>query len=295
MKVKNFAIIKGECTKIVEGRIEYQPNTTKVFDYDKITEKDTDEVRSNINFSEGILEFKAKIDSPETSLLVLWKNKEGFLGSIGHSFQSNSFILANVSGNIKAGSLSNYTDNKEFKFKIEIKGSNAKLFINEVLILENTFTIKSAPLLFRIFSKANVSIFDLNIEIERPILFVVMQFSEDYNNLYKEVIKPVAEEVGFECIRGDEFFTSSPILSDIITSIKESKAIIAEITPDNPNVFYEIGYAHAINKPTILLCERKREKLPFDISSFRTLFYVNTIAGKTAIENSLRKYLENIK
>lgn len=295
MKIKNFAIIKGENTKISDGKIEYSPSMDKVFEEEKISELDADEIRSNIFFSEGILEFKTRIEDPNTAILVVWKNEDQFSGSIGHSYKKKSFIFANKSGNKLAGGFSKYDSTKEFKFKIEIKGSNAKLYINEVLILENNFTIKEAPIFFRIFSKGNVVISEVNVEIQKPKLFVVMQFSEDYNNLYNEVIKPVAEQEGFECVRGDEFFTSTPILNDIIATINESKVIIAEITPDNPNVFYEIGYAHAINKPTILLCDRKREKLPFDISSFRTLFYVNSIAGKTAIENSLRKYLENIK
>ncbi|HNU88170.1 MAG TPA: hypothetical protein PKJ94_07765, partial [Ferruginibacter sp.] len=81
---------------------------------------------------------------------------------------------------------------------------------------------------------------------------------------------------------------------DIIKSIKESSLIIADITPDNPNVFYEVGYSHAIDKPTILLCDKKRSKLPFDLTSFRTLFYENSIAGKTQVEQRLRKYLDNL-
>ena len=94
--------------------------------------------------------------------------------------------------------------------------------------------------------------------------------------------------------RADEFYTATPIIKDIVKSIKEASVIIAEITPDNPNVFYEVGYAHAINKPTILLSDKTRGKLPFDISGFRTLFYENSIAGKSAVEKNLKKFLENI-
>jgi len=55
-----------------------------------------------------------------------------------------------------------------------------------------------------------------------------------------------------------------------------------------------VGYAHAINKPTILLCEKDRDKLPFDISSFRTLFYENSIGGKSEVEKKLTEFLESI-
>ena len=61
-----------------------------------------------------------------------------------------------------------------------------------------------------------------------------------------------------------------------------------------PNVFYELGYAHALGKPTILLAERGRE-LPFDIRGYRCIFYDNTIGGKAAVETNLKKHLENIK
>lgn len=52
--------------------------------------------------------------------------------------------------------------------------------------------------------------------------------------------------------------------------------------------FMKVGYSHAIGKPTILI------NLPFDVSSFRTIFYDNTIAGKSAVEKTLIKFLKNI-
>jgi len=112
--------------------------------------------------------------------------------------------------------------------------------------------------------------------------------------LYKEVIKSTCEKYGYDAIRADDIFTNGQIINDITRSIEESSVIIADITPNNPNVFYEVGYAHATRKPTILLCERGREKLPFDVSGFRTLFYDNTIGGKSQIEERLSKHLENI-
>ena len=83
------------------------------------------------------------------------------------------------------------------------------------------------------------------------------------------------------------------ILQDIITSIVESEIIIADITSANPNVFYELGYAHAINKTTILLAKRE-SPLPFDVKNYRVIFYDNTIRGKDNVENQLRKHLSNI-
>jgi hypothetical protein len=70
--------------------------------------------------------------------------------------------------------------------------------------------------------------------------------------------------------------------------------VIAEITPVNPNVYYELGFAHAINKPTILLADRAIDRLPFDVSPFRVLFYENTIGGKRLFEDGLRKHIAAI-
>ncbi len=295
MKIENFAILKGENTQIKDGVIKYLPEWTG--EDEKKVPLSAD-IRSDKSFFQGVLEFKFKSKKNDAGILLLLEDNGKFISSIGLSKMSNSFEIDDrLSGTlIQAGKLKNYKPNSEIHVKIDWRGSNCQLLVNNVIICEaKNFLPKSMPVYFRITSSDTVTVYDIKITEVKPRLFVVMQFSEKYNKLYNEVINPISEELGFECIRADEFHTSTPILKDIINSIVESTAIVAEITPDNPNVFYEIGYAHAINKPTILLCDNKREKLPFDISGFRTLFYEDSISGKSKIENSLRKYLENIK
>lgn len=82
-------------------------------------------------------------------------------------------------------------------------------------------------------------------------------------------------------------------MKDIIKGLLESEIIVADITPPNPNVFYELGFSHALNKTTILLAQRGSE-LPFDIRSYRVIFYDDTIKGKTDVEEDLRRHLKNI-
>ncbi len=143
----------------------------------------------------------------------------------------------------------------------------------------------TAPIKFR----------NLVVEAQQPMCFIVMQFSEDFNVLYTDVIKPMCEQYGYKVIRGDDFHTSGLILEDITQSIRSAALVIADVTPDNANVFYELGYAHGIGKPTILLSDRRREKLPFDISGFRTLFYDNSIGGKAVVEQRLKQHLEALR
>jgi len=192
------------------------------------------------------------------------------------------------------GDSRNLAVNKDYVVKVTIDGSRINLYIDEVLVASANEIIKKSQLKVLMRSDQEIVVRDFKVHSVKPKVFVVMQFSDEFNQLYSEVIKPVTETFGYECIRADEFFTTGMILEDIISSIKGASIIIADITPNNPNVFYEVGYAHAINKPTILLCGKTRDKLPFDVSSFRTLFYENTIAGKSAVEVKLKKYLESI-
>jgi len=121
-----------------------------------------------------------------------------------------------------------------------------------------------------------------------------MQFTEPFNSFFRHVIQPVAKKLGLEAFRGSDVYKPGIILDDILRNILESEVVIAEITPGNPNVFYELGYAHAIGKQTILLADRASAELPFDIRGYRVIFYENTIKGKPEVENSLGEHLRNI-
>ena len=141
---------------------------------------------------------------------------------------------------------------------------------------------------------ANIKISGFKVSTNPGQAFIVMQFSTPFNEIYEEVIKSVCSEFGIEPHRGDETYGPGLIIADVIREIRNSEFVIAEITPANPNVYFEIGYAYAINKPTILLADSNLEKLPFDISGFRTLFYENSIVGKRKFEEGLRRHITAI-
>jgi hypothetical protein len=83
------------------------------------------------------------------------------------------------------------------------------------------------------------------------------------------------------------------IIDDIKKAIAEAKVIIAEITEPTENVFYELGLAHGMNKPTVLISKKDRE-LPFDISGYRCIIYENTVIGKDKLVELLKNHLEAI-
>jgi len=307
-KIKNIAIINGHSVKVDHGRIHY--TRSKKFPekgYDTKVNKEVDHVdivtlRSDSTFSNGELEFTLHCKSFNTSVLAVFNTFVGKKIRCGYSSLWSSFIItlredANlVIPQVAAGSLENYKLGEPIRFKIMIQGSQVRLLINDIEMCSAIVPIKDSALEFEISSNDDFEISDISVySSSSKSAFVVMQFSKEYNELYEEVIKPVIKEFGYECKRADEIYTSTPILEDIRQSIKESSVVVAEITPDNPNVFYELGYSQAINKPIILLCDRSRgNKLPFDISGIRTIFYENKIVGKKSVEDNLRMFLKKI-
>jgi hypothetical protein len=190
------------------------------------------------------------------------------------------------------GPHSNLKANRSYKLEVEMKGSFVTVKIDGITMtatnLPYNLTLSQVGIWCQ--SEEDIIIKNFVVHKEQPKAFVIMQFSSPYNELYDDVIKIVCNEFKLDVLRGDETFGPGLILSDITRQIHESRIIIAEITPTNPNVFYEVGYSHALNKPTILIAD-KSTKLPFDVSPFRTLFYENSIAGKKKIEDGLRKHV----
>ena len=83
------------------------------------------------------------------------------------------------------------------------------------------------------------------------------------------------------------------ILNDIWSNITEASVVIEEVSEPNPNVYYEIGVAHALQKPTVLLANRTT-KLPFDLGPHRCIFYDNTIPGRARLLDGLRGSLTSL-
>jgi len=130
----------------------------------------------------------------------------------------------------------------------------------------------------------------------RPTCFVVMPFSLDHSDrLWTEILKPAIEEAGFVAVRADEIQTAGQILEDITSSLRDAEIIVGDITGTNPNVLYEIGYAHALNKRTILLHHVEKDDnwakhLPFDIRGMRILpfDFTNPDAAKSSLALAIK-------
>ena len=96
--------------------------------------------------------------------------------------------------------------------------------------------------------------------IQKNLCFVLMPFEEPFFRLYEHHIRPTLEKTGFRVTKANDIFTSTAIMEDIWRSINEASLIIADITNEEPNVFYELGIAHTIGKKSIILNQNKKRK-----------------------------------
>ena len=108
--------------------------------------------------------------------------------------------------------------------------------------------------------------------------FVLMPFREPYDSYYDAIFKPALEAASYTVSRADDLFVPRPIMLDIQESIINVHLVLCEMSERNPNVFYELGLAHAIGKPAILLA-KKEDDIPFDLRHVRVIIYDCTRAG----------------
>lgn len=111
----------------------------------------------------------------------------------------------------------------------------------------------------------------------KPFAFVLMPFDAGFTDIYKFGIKQTAEENGVVAERVDEQHFSETILERVYRQIENSDFIIAEMTGKNPNVFYEVGYAHARGKICALITQSASD-IPFDLKHHPHVIYDGTIA-----------------
>lgn len=117
---------------------------------------------------------------------------------------------------------------------------------------------------------------------ERLFAFVLMPFESTFDDIYRLGIQAAAGELGMIASRVDEqVFHNEGILDRIRNQIEAADFIIADMTGKNPNVFYEVGYAHAKGKLCVLLTQRA-DDIPFDLQHHRHIVYGQSISSLKA-------------
>ncbi|MEJ2885217.1 nucleoside 2-deoxyribosyltransferase [Actinomycetospora aeridis] len=112
----------------------------------------------------------------------------------------------------------------------------------------------------------------MSTEVRSRVAFVIMPFAEEFLSIYEQLIRPGIEAAGFQVRRGDDLEQMRNILRDVIEGIAYSDIVVADLTGLNPNVLYEVGIAHGLRKPVIMITQ-DIDKLPFDLRSYRVISY----------------------
>lgn len=107
----------------------------------------------------------------------------------------------------------------------------------------------------------------------QPLIFAAMPFDPSYDDVFLVAMAHAARSIRAVCRRTDKLDYTGDIVAKVLALIHQSVAVIADLSEGRPNVLYEVGYAHALHKPTIHICSTPVNELPFDVGHWNTLAY----------------------
>lgn len=140
----------------------------------------------------------------------------------------------------------------------------------------------------------------------KPHAFVAMPFGSkpgsdgqliDFNRVYTEYIQPALEAAGLEVFRADKEQRAGDIITDMFQELLIADLVVADLTIDNPNVWYELGVRHALRARGIVLVCGGRTPTAFDVYTRRKLRYSikNGSVDRATLESDQRHLTEVVK
>jgi len=102
--------------------------------------------------------------------------------------------------------------------------------------------------------------------------FVIMPMGDWYDDYYSYIYCPAIRAAGLDPYRADDLYRPSAIINDIWKYTRASEIVLADLTGRNANVFYELGLAHAIGRPAVLVAP-SMDEVPFDLRNLRIILY----------------------
>lgn len=127
--------------------------------------------------------------------------------------------------------------------------------------------------------------------------FVMQPFAAPLGEYYVSIYQPAIEKAGLKAVRADdEIFGTGKVIDQVWSGINAARVLVAELTTRNANVFYELGIAHALRKPVILISSNKQD-VPFDIGHVRVIYYdvSDPFWGTRLIEKVAENILQALK
>lgn len=150
-------------------------------------------------------------------------------------------------------------------------------------LLKNSHPRRQMPKVFQLAEFEN---------IEKTLMSAMMPFDSRFDRVY-EALRQMAEAVGLRCRRADDIWENPAVIQDVVSLIDRSRVIVCDCTGRNPNVFYEIGIAHALGREVILITQSESD-IPFDLRHLRYVRYLNNGEGLAALKEQLQPRLSEL-
>lgn len=116
--------------------------------------------------------------------------------------------------------------------------------------------------------------------------FYLGPFSDPFNEIYRDHVVPTLHREGVTVDRADEIFGTDSLIEDIWASIVGATFVVADLTTKNANVLYEVGMAHTVGRPVVIITQNM-EDVPFDLRHRRCIVYQHTPRGCELLEQQL--------
>jgi hypothetical protein len=105
--------------------------------------------------------------------------------------------------------------------------------------------------------------------------FVISPFGDPFDEYYEKIYKPAIAKADLQSVRGDEVYGTGAVIDDIFAQISAASVVLCDVTGKNPNVNYELGVAHALRVPSIIVTQSIAD-VPFDYRHLRAIPYDRT-------------------
>ena len=129
-----------------------------------------------------------------------------------------------------------------------------------------------------------------NFKPDPKLIFLIIPLNPAFKRIYDLNVTTALRRIGFDAKSIDTDMRTGMIIEQIWEAICKSRAVIADVTGKNPNVFYELGLAHAIGKECIIMTQNDSD-VPFDIRHLRYLKYSDNEEGWKKLENDLCEFI----
>ena len=229
--------------------------------------------------SSEIVVRESSTDARDGCLIFRYRDPSNYYNA-GLGGYGNKYFIGKmengVGQTISASGKSQWVErNSKYLITVRASGNRIELSQNGIVHLRAFDNAFSSGLWGLHAFKGEVEFRNPRAETVTPDCFVIMPFTTQLDIIY-EIVEETVYAFGFKCLRGDRSYIAGPIMDEVADSIERSDLLIADITNHNPNVFYEIGYAHALRKPIILISQSVTD-LPFDVRHLRVISYNTSI------------------